>query len=98
VPPVAIVVNVAVTVRLALPVRIHGRVPAHPPPLHPSKRDPEPGVAVSVTTVAPGKDSVQSLPQLIPAGALLIVPVPVPDLFTVRASVLRVVVLHDSFE
>ncbi|ODS60140.1 MAG: hypothetical protein ABS37_18665 [Acidovorax sp. SCN 65-108] len=40
---------------------------------------------MSVTTVPLAKDSVQSVPQLIPAGEL--VTMPVPDLLTVRSKV-----------
>ena len=44
-----------------------------------------PGVAVSVATVPLAKDSLQSIPQLIPAGEL--VTVPVPDLLTAKSKV-----------
>lgn len=43
------------------------------------------GVAVSVATVPLAKDSLQSIPQLIPAGEL--VTVPVPDLLTAKSKV-----------
>jgi hypothetical protein len=44
--------------------------------------------AIRVTELPFGKLSLQSSPQLIPPGALLTTPVPVPALVTVRADVL----------
>src|SRR6185503_4978994 len=93
-----VLVNVALTESAEFPVRVHGAVPVHPPPLQPSKREPDAGVAERVTTVPPEKGSVQSLPQLMPEGALATVPPPVPDLVTVIASVLIDVVRHASLE
>ena len=62
-------------------------VPLHPPPLQPTKIDPADGVAVSVTELPVGNEALaalQAFPQLMPAGLLVTVPVPVPALFTVR--------------
>jgi hypothetical protein len=45
------VVKLAVTVVLAVRVRLHGLVPEQPPPLQPVNVDPLAGVAVRITTV-----------------------------------------------
>jgi hypothetical protein len=74
--------NVAVTEVAALIVTVHVPVPAQPPPLQPMKVEPAPGVAVSVTAVPLVKPCEQVGPQAMPVGALLTVPVPVPDLVT----------------
>jgi hypothetical protein len=47
-------------------------------PLHPVKMVSIPGVAVSVTVVALMNDAEQLLPQLIPAGLEVTVPLPRP--------------------
>lgn len=54
-------------------------VPVHAPP-KPLKEAPEPGVAVSVIAIPLAKGAVQAVGQLIPAGAL--VTVPLPETFT----------------
>jgi hypothetical protein len=69
--------NVALTVTGAFPVTVQTAVPEHAP-LQPSNLEPEAAVAVSVTSVPGEYVVVQLLPQLIPTGALLTVPVPVP--------------------
>ena len=79
----ALPLNIAVTVVALVSVTVHVPVPVHPPPLHPTNVDPPDGAAVSVTTVPELYASVQSAPQLIPAGVLVTVPVPVPALATV---------------
>jgi hypothetical protein len=76
-------VNVAFTDMVPFTVTVHGPVPVQPTPLQPAKVDPAAGVAVSVTDVPAVTDSAQSAPQLMPAGLLTTVPVPVPDLVTV---------------
>ena len=58
-----------------LPVRVQA-------PLQPVKVLPEAGVAVSVTLVPLASLALHVAPQLMPAGLLLIVPEPVPDLAT----------------
>mgnify|MGYP006928526708 CR=1 FL=1 len=63
------------TVQLPVPVQS---------PLQPINVDPGSGVTVSVTLVPLTNDALQVLPQLMPAGALLAIPEPVPDLVTVR--------------
>jgi len=77
--------NVAVTERAALIVRVQGPVPEQAPD-QPAKDDPAAAVAVSVTAVPWLKASVQVEPQLSPAGLELTVPVPLPAF--VSASVL----------
>ena len=54
-------------------------------PDQPAKDDPALEAAVRVTEVPEEQDSEQSLPQLIPAGLLVTVPVPDPAFATVRA-------------
>ena len=63
-------------------------VPAHPPPDHPANEDPADGVALNATEAVGGfvklAEAVkQAVPQLIPAGDEMTVPVPVPALLTV---------------
>jgi len=81
--------KVAVTVVAAESVSTQAPVPEHPPPLQPLKVEPAAGVAVSVTTVPLAKLAEQVAPQLIPAGALVTVPLPVPALLTVSAKLGR---------
>ena len=52
-------------------------------PLQPRKNDPGNGVTVSVTTCPDRNGALQVAPQLMPAGLLLIMPLPVPPLLTV---------------
>jgi hypothetical protein len=59
---------------------VHVDVPVQTPPDQPANFEPVAGVAVSVTCVPLGKVSVHVAPQLIPAGELVTVPVPVPVL------------------
>src|SRR5204863_623561 len=82
-------VNVAVTVVAAESVTVQAPVPEHPPPLQLLKVEPAAGVAVRVTAVPLVKLAEQVAPQLIPAGALVTVPLPVPALLTVSAKVGR---------
>ncbi len=75
-------VNVAVTVWLLLRTTLQAPVPLQPPPVQPTKVDPSVVAAVSVTEVPGEKFAVQVAVQpLMPAGALLTVPLPAP-LFT----------------
>jgi hypothetical protein len=53
-------------------------VPEQPPPLQPMNAVPKAGRAVRVTVVPLEKLATQVAPQLIPAGALVTVPLPVP--------------------
>src|SRR5207253_2969690 len=82
--------KVAVTVVAALRVTVQVPVPEQPPPVQPVKVEPAAGVAVSVTTVPLAKLAEQVAPQLMPAGALVTVPLPVPAGVTVRMKVCRV--------
>src|SRR5438034_9749452 len=81
--------KVAVTVVAAETVTTHDPVPEHPPPLQPVKVEPAAGAAVSVTAVPLVKLAEQVAPQVIPAGALVTVPLPAPALLTVSAKVGR---------
>src|SRR5213076_2587955 len=82
--------NVAVTVVAALKVTVQVPVPEQPPPLQPVKIEPAAGVALRVITVPLAKLAVHVAPQLIPAGALVTVPLPVPAGVTVRVKVCSV--------
>jgi hypothetical protein len=72
-----VLVNVAETDWLPESANWHD-VPLHAPP-YPENWNPEPAVAVRVTEVPDGKLAVQVVGQLIPAGLLLTVPVPVTE-------------------
>jgi hypothetical protein len=71
---------------------------AHPVPDHPAKVDPAAGVAVKVTTVPLLKAAEQVLPQLMAAGELVTVPLPVPERPTVSVKVTAGVVAQFSPE
>jgi len=73
--------KVAVTACAWFIVTEHEPVPLQAP-LHPVNVDPAAGLAVSTTV--PLNDAVHVAPQLIPAGLLVTVPVPVPAKVTVR--------------
>ena len=77
--------NVAVQLRAAFIVTLPSVQSASP--LHPANVDPDAGAGMSVTGVPSSYDSVQSLPQLIPAGLVVTVPEPVPVFDTVRVKV-----------
>ena len=62
-------------------------VPEQPPLLQPVNVDPAAGAAARVTVVPLVKLAAQVAPQLIPAGELVTVPLPVPDGVTVSAKV-----------
>lgn len=61
-------------------------MPLQPPPLQPAKVDPLAAAALKVTDVPPGKLPLQSFPQVIPAGELVTVPLPVPVFETVSVA------------
>ncbi len=77
----------AVTVVAAVKVTVQEPVPEHPPPLHPVKVEPVAGVAVRVTAVPLAKVAEQVVPQVIPAGELVTVPLPLPPVLTARVKV-----------
>ena len=56
-------------------------------PLQPPKLDPAAGVAVSVTLWTTVNGALQAAPQLMPAGLLVTVPLPVPTFVIVRVFV-----------
>ena len=58
-------------------------------PLHPAKVAPAAGVAVNVTTVPPAKFALQVPGQLMPAGVLATVPLPVPAKTMLRGKVVQ---------
>ena len=68
----------AVTERAAFMLTVHVLPEVLSQPLHPVKMVSIPGVAVSVTVVALMNDAEQLLPQLIPAGLEVTVPLPRP--------------------
>ena len=76
-------VKVAFTTLSADIDTVHAPVPEQAP-LQPAKVDPEAGVAVNVTDKVELKAAVQAEPQLIPAGLLVTVPLPVPSLVIMR--------------
>src|SRR5438093_1527365 len=79
--------NVAVTEVAAFTVTMQVPEPEQPPPpLQPVKVEPASGVAVKVTAVPTVNEAEQAVPQEIPEGALLTVPLPVPVLVTLRAK------------
>jgi hypothetical protein len=80
-PPV--VLKVAVTDVFTLIVTLQVVVPLHAPP-HPAKVEPPVGVAVSVTSVPSSNVPTHCEPQLMPAGELVTVPVPLPARLTVN--------------
>lgn len=78
-------VNVAVTAAAELKDAIVqvATAPLQTPPLQPVKVEPAVGAAVKVTLDCDAKLAEHVAPQLIPAGALVTVPVPAPALVTV---------------
>src|SRR4051812_35128712 len=88
-------VKVAVTVVSLVSVTMHVPVPEQPAPDQPVNVDPAAEVAVSVTCVPLANPAEHVAPQLIPAGELDTLPVPLPPLLTVScgcAEVLNVAV------
>jgi hypothetical protein len=63
-------------------VRLQGAVPEQAP-VHPAKVESALGFAFNVTDVPVAKLALHVSPQLMPAGALVTVPVPPPEVVTV---------------
>jgi hypothetical protein len=78
--------KVATTDSVAVRVVTQVEVPLHPPPLQPANVEPVVAVAVRVTAVPEAKLALQVVGQLIPAGPLVTVPVPVPAALTVNVG------------
>src|SRR5438093_1106081 len=78
--------KVAVTVVVALSVTVQVPVPEQLPPLQPVKVEPAAGAAVKVTAVPLEYAAAQVAPQEMPAGLLVIVPVPAPVFETVSVK------------
>src|SRR6267142_5133187 len=78
--------KVAVTKVAALIVTVHVPLPVQPPPLQPVKVEPATGAAVKVTEEPLVNDAEQVVPQEMPAGLLVTVPLPAPALETVSVE------------
>ena len=78
-------VKVAVTARAVLMVTLQAPVPVQLP-FQPVKVAPAAGAAVKLTVVPLVNEAEQVAPQLMPAGVLVTVPLPVPDFITVSAK------------
>jgi hypothetical protein len=76
-------VNVAPTEVAAFMVTLQVDVPLHAPVQPPNVAAFAVGTAVSVTAVPAAKLAVQVAPHVMPAGLLVTLPVPVPELVTV---------------
>jgi hypothetical protein len=83
---VEFVLKVALTEVAELTVTTQAVVPLQPPP-HPTNVDPDVAAALSVTGVPGITDCVQAAPQVMPAGTLVTVPVPVPFFVTDSVTV-----------
>jgi hypothetical protein len=70
------------TVVFALIVTLQAPAPLQAPP-HPPNVEVDPGASVSVTTVPAANVYWHVVPQLMPAGLLVMEPAPVPELCTV---------------
>ena len=88
----------AVTVWSAFIVTVHAPVPLQPPPLQPVNVEPPVEAAVRATALPIGKSAAQTVPQEMPLGLLVTVPVPlpVPDLLTVNWFVGMVLNVADT--
>jgi hypothetical protein len=82
--------NVALMLRSSVMVTVQGAVPLQPPPPQPLKVTPALWLVLNVTNVPIGNGSAQSVPQLMPAGPLITVPLVArrPVFVTVNSGVL----------
>jgi hypothetical protein len=78
--------NVAVIVVALVGATVHVPVPEQPPPDQPPKTEPAAGVAVRTIEPPDGKVAEQVVPQLMPAGALVTLPLPSPARTTVTVT------------
>src|SRR5689334_21638299 len=83
--PSAVDANVADTDLAPAIGTVHTPTPVHAPS-QPVKVDPKPGVAVSVAVEAGANGALHVVPQSIPAGLLVTVPLPLPCLETVSIA------------
>jgi hypothetical protein len=70
-------VNVALTVAAAFIVTVQSPVPVQPPPDHPENDEPAEGEALNVTIAPCANAALHVVPQLMPAGDEVTVPLPV---------------------
>ena len=73
--------NVAPTETAEAMVTLQVDVPLHPP-VHPANVELDAGAAASVTAAPAEKLATHVVPQLMPAGLLVMLPEPVPELVT----------------
>jgi len=78
--------NVAVIVVALVGVTVHVPVPEQPPPDQPPRTEPAAGVAVRTMEPPDGKVAEQVVPHVMPAGALVTLPLPRPARTTVTAT------------
>src|SRR5262249_57176669 len=78
--------KLAVTDVAAFTVTVHAVAVPVQPPLQPVKVEPAAGAAVKVTDVPLAKDAEQVVPQEIPEGLLVTVPLPAPAVETVSVE------------
>jgi hypothetical protein len=89
--------KVAVTCWLALSVTVQiGLLPLHAP-VQPTKDEPVVAVAVRVTGVPWLKVALQVCPQLMPAGVLTTLPLPVPPRVTANAGEVLKLAITEAF-
>jgi hypothetical protein len=89
--------NEAVTFALLVKLSVQVPVPLHAP-LQPAKLELAAGIAVKVIEVPGLNATLQVVPQLIPAGLLVTVPLPVPEMFRSRTGVVENVAETVMFE
>src|SRR5438093_7070742 len=83
-------VKMVVTLGACVMLTMQDAVPLHPSPLQLSNVESLAATAVSVTLVPELNGALHVLPQLIPTGILVTVPLPVPAFTTVRVKGWRV--------